>query len=85
MLVSKNLAFQPVWLPCALSLLVATCHAATVEKTTYNGLEAYRLSDEKTEAVIVPSLSGRVMRYGAVGGANWLWNAAPEKLQAILR
>ena len=69
------------WLLCASALLLTTAHAATVEKTTYNGLEAYRLSDEKTEAVVVPSLSGRVMRFGTVGGANWLWNAPPEKLQ----
>ena len=81
MLLSDNLAYQHLWLFCALSLLVATCNAATVEKTTYNGLEAYRLSDEKTEAVVVPSLSGRVMRFGTVGGANWLWNAPAEKLQ----
>jgi hypothetical protein len=44
-------------------------------------MPAYRLSDGKTEAVVVPSLSGRVMRFGTVGGANWLWNASPEKLQ----
>lgn len=28
----------------------------------------------------MPSLSGRVMRFGRVGGENWLWNAPPEKL-----
>ena len=78
---SNNLAFQAKWLVGALSLLAATCHAATVEKTTYNGFEAYRLSDAKTEAVVVPALSGRVMRYGTVGGANWMWNAPAEKLQ----
>jgi len=73
--------YQLAWLFCVLCLLLATSYAATVEKTTYNGLEAFRLSDEKTEAVIVPSLSGRVMRFGAVGGANWMWNALPEMLQ----
>jgi len=55
--------------------------AGKVEATEYNGLPAYRLSDGKTEAVVVPSLSGRVMHYGIVGGLNWMWNAAPEKLQ----
>ncbi len=78
---SKKLASPFIWLLCALFWLVATCHAATVGKTTYNGWEAYRLSDGKTEAVIVPSLSGRVMRFGTIKGANWLWNAPPEKLQ----
>lgn len=72
-------------LPRLLFLLLlpfASTHAqaAPVESATYNGLTAFRLSDGKTEAVIVPSLSGRVMRFGAVGGANWLWNAPPEKL-----
>lgn len=53
----------------------------TVEATEFNGLPAYRLSDGKTEAVVVPALSGRVMRYGTVGGLNWMWNAPVEKLQ----
>ncbi len=55
--------------------------AGTVEATEYYGLHAYRLSDGKTEAVVVPSLSGRVMRYGIIGGLNWMWNGHPEKLQ----
>ncbi|HEX8552304.1 MAG TPA: hypothetical protein VF681_12210 [Abditibacteriaceae bacterium] len=75
------MTLKPSSLACALPLLLTTCHAATVEKTTYNGHEAYRLSDAKTEAVIVPSLSGRVMRFGSVGGVNWMWNALPEMLQ----
>ena len=61
-----------------------TCSRAapTIEATTYNGVAAFRLSDGKIEAVVVPDFSGRVMRFGAVGGANWLWNAAPEDLAA---
>jgi len=35
------------------------------------------LTDGRTEAVIVPSV-GRLMRYGLVGGENWLWNAPPR-------
>lgn len=61
-------------------LWASAAKAATLEKTTWSGLEAYRLSEGKTEAVIVPALSSRVMRFGWVGGANWLWNAPPEKL-----
>ncbi|HEX8834995.1 MAG TPA: hypothetical protein VF719_12380 [Abditibacteriaceae bacterium] len=75
------MAFKITPLLCALALLPSIASAAPVEKMTYNGLEAYRLSDEKTEAVVVPALSGRVMRFGAPGGANWMWNAPPEKLQ----
>ncbi len=46
--------------------------AVTVSATTYLGFEGYRLSDGRTEAVVVPALM-RVVRYAAVGGANWLW------------
>lgn len=53
---------------------------AAPQRTTYNGLDAFRLSEGTTEAMVVPSLSGRVMRFGPVGGQNWLWNAPPEKL-----
>ena len=68
----------------ALPLALLTSHPATVrasplEATTYNGQPAFRLSDGKTEAVIVPAL-GRVMRYGLVGGPNMLWNASAGKL-----
>ena len=67
-------------------LLLALClaplfsHAGTVEKIEYNSVDAYRITDGKTEAVVVPSFSGRIMRYGAVGGANWMWNSPAEKL-----
>jgi ribokinase len=76
----KSSCRQVLWLLCALFAPLARCQAATVEKTIYNGLEAYRLSDGKTEGVVVPALSGRVMRYASVGGANWLWNAPRDKL-----
>lgn len=45
-----------------------------ISQTTYFGRPAFRLTDGKCEAVVVPSL-GRVMRYGKVGGSNLLWNA----------
>ncbi len=51
----------------------------TLTETTYRGRPAYRLSDGKTEALIVPSLSGRVLRYGFVGGPNRLWEAPRDK------
>ncbi|MDR3706731.1 MAG: hypothetical protein P4L33_00390 [Capsulimonadaceae bacterium] len=48
--------------------------SSDIQQTTYMGLPAYRLSDGKTEAVVVPQI-GRIMRYGKVGGRNILWNA----------
>ncbi|BDI29627.1 hypothetical protein CCAX7_16780 [Capsulimonas corticalis] len=54
--------------------------AATLTRTTWQGQDAYRLSDGKTEAIIAPAW-GRVMRYGFVGGLNVLWNAEPDPLQ----
>lgn len=45
-----------------------------VSLVTYFGRAAIRLTDGKTEAVIVPQI-GRIMRFAYVGGPNWLWNA----------
>jgi glucose/arabinose dehydrogenase len=49
----------------------------TITPTLYDGRSAFRLSDGRTEAVVVPEI-GRVMRYGFVGGSNFLWNS-PRK------
>lgn len=57
----------------------ARAAAPTLAPATYNGRAAFRLSDGKTEAVVVPELSGRVLRYGFVGGPNRLWNAPAGK------
>jgi hypothetical protein len=46
----------------------------TILSTTYVGHPAFMLSNGRTEAVIVPALSGRVMRYALVGGESVLWN-----------
>ena len=43
--------------------------------------EAYKLTDGKSEVVIVPSL-GRVMRFGWVGGPNLLWAGQNVKPKA---
>ncbi|MEB3279937.1 MAG: PQQ-dependent sugar dehydrogenase [Lyngbya sp.] len=48
-----------------------------IAPTVYDGRRAFRLSDGRTEAVIVPEI-GRVMGYGFVGGSNLLWNS-PRK------
>jgi len=43
----------------------------------YKGWKAYRLTDGRSVAVVVPAI-GRVMRFGLLNGPNWLWNADPE-------
>lgn len=50
---------------------------ARLTRTVYNGRAAWRLSDGRTEAIVVPEIS-RVMAYRFVGGQNMLWNS-PEK------
>jgi hypothetical protein len=69
-----------VLLFCLSAAQVGT-NAATIEKTRYGGRPAYRLSDGHSEAVVVPEI-GRVMRFGLVGGPNWLWNAPPRQTSA---
>ncbi|PQV63019.1 protein of unknown function (DUF4380) [Abditibacterium utsteinense] len=46
-----------------------------ISAVTYGGRDAFKLTNGKTEAIIVPQI-GRVMRFGKVGGPNLLWNAA---------
>jgi hypothetical protein len=49
----------------------------TITRIVYDGRNAFRLSDGRTEAVIVPEI-GRVMHYGFVGDSNLLWKATPK-------
>jgi hypothetical protein len=53
---------------------VAVRRAPQLTAVVYGGRKAFRLSDGRSEAIIVPAI-GRVMRYGLVGGFNLLWNA----------
>ncbi len=56
-------------------LMTARCDV-TVTKINYHGWsECFQLSNGDVELVYVPQI-GRVMRYGAVGGPNVLWNNA---------
>jgi hypothetical protein len=59
----------------ATSSTPAPAPRSSITPTTYNDRAAYRLTDGRAEAVVVPAL-GRVMRYGMVGEPNALWNAA---------
>lgn len=53
----------------------------TLEKMKFDGHDAWRLSDGQSEAIIVPDY-GRVMRFGRVGGLNWLWNGPKSDANA---
>lgn len=50
-----------------------------ITEEKFEGRDAYRFSDGKTAAVVVPSL-GRVMSYGLAGGPNLLFHNAGAKL-----
>lgn len=52
----------------------APASVGLITRTVFDGRTAFRLSDGRTEAVVVPEI-GRVMRYGFVGKPNFLWNA----------
>ena len=62
------------------ALAVLTLHAGAepaVVKTKWRGLEAFALSDGRSEVVVVPALGGRALSYGLKGGLNFLWNGEP--------
>jgi hypothetical protein len=83
---------RKLWIGGALWLSVATgavaepasplCEdgecAPMISLTKFNTAEAYKLTDGKSEAIIVPSL-GRVMSYRLVDGPNFLWVAPPKQ------
>jgi hypothetical protein len=52
----------------------APASVSTITRTVYEGRAAFRLSDGRTEAIVVPQI-WRVMRYAFVGGANFLGNS----------
>ncbi len=60
----------------ALASLVRAAEPAATE-TRWRDLPAWRLTDGRTEAVVVPQLGGRVVVYGLVGGTNWMWTGEP--------
>ena len=51
----------------------------TIEKTTWRGMAAFRLTDGRHDAVVVPGISSRLVRFGPVGGPNALWSAPEGK------
>jgi len=70
--VSLLLALAAFHIPAAVA--AAPGRAAAITRTLWEGQVAYRLSDGRTEAVVVPAW-GRIIRYGFVQGPNVLWTA----------
>ena len=70
-----------VLLRLCLLLLACAVHAgpSVVEPANWNGQPAFRLTDGRCEAVVVPVLGGRVIRFAEVGGENWLWTGTVEQ------
>ena len=68
-----------------LALLVSARAETLLEQTTFREAPAWRLTDGKTEAIIVPAYGGRLMRYGKIGGPNWLWTGQPDEAGEYMR
>ncbi len=63
-----------------MALLTATGALAgepTVSKTKWRDFDAYKLTDGRTEAIVVPKLGGRLVHYGKVNGPNFMWTGEP--------
>ena len=74
-------------LPVAFAALLSRAIAEPVaEPATWRELPAFRLTDGRSEAIVVPSLGGRVVHFGLTGGINWLWTGEPgteKKMPAL--
>lgn len=74
LVVVANFVLLPVRVATASALCDEFGCEAAIAETKYHGYEAWRLTDGKTEATVVPAL-GRVMSFKLVGGDEWLWSA----------
>ena len=63
--------------PVLFRLAAVALAEPSVTKTTWREIEAYKLTDGRAEAVVVPKLGGRLMVFGLVGGANFIWSGEP--------
>lgn len=65
-----------MWVRCVISAVLAPAilqAGPQIERITYHGWsDAYRLSNQETEVVVVPQV-GRIMRYALTGEKNVLW------------
>ena len=67
-------------------LIARAAAAPRAETTTWRELPAIRLTDNHSEAIVVPALGRRVVHYGLAGGLNWLWTGEPgaeKKMPAL--
>jgi hypothetical protein len=75
--VIQALPALPLGLTAMMQMGEGVAHGATgvtVERVNYkNWNDAVRMSNGEVEVVVVPSIGGRVMRYGFVGRPNMLW------------
>lgn len=72
----RGLTGGPLVVALALALSTAAAEPV-VTPTTWREIEAYRITDGRAEAVVVPKLGGRVTVFGLVGGANFIWSGEP--------
>lgn len=63
--------------PVFLRLAGVALGEPVVTKTTWREIDAYKITDGRAEAVVVPKLGGRVMVFRLVGGANFIWSGEP--------
>jgi hypothetical protein len=42
-------------------------------KTTWREFDAFKLTDGRAEAVVVPKLGGGVVAFGLIGGTHFIW------------
>jgi hypothetical protein len=53
----------------------AHLHAGGIAaETTWRGFPAWKLSDGRSEAIVVPQLGGRLLHFGLIGGTNFIWS-----------
>ena len=63
--------------PVLLQMAGVAVAEPVVTKTTWREIDAYKLSDGRAEAVVVPKLGGRVMVFRLAGGSNFIWSGEP--------
>lgn len=82
-LLFASLAVSPFSLSEAQEVPDALCESGecqpAISAVEYRGRKAFKLTDGKTEAIIVPEI-GRIMSFGKVGGPNLLWNLSGPAL-----
>ena len=63
---------------------IKTSIKTSIVPTKWRQFVAWKLSDGRTQALVVPAI-GRVMSYGLVGGRNWLWQSTLAETNAAMK